>query len=77
MKFLDQKGFLKVSSPVIQGHHRPTDCKQIISKKILFELALMLIICLLDSADLYPNQLTIGNTTPMDMDDKFIQVIGS
>jgi len=37
----------------------------------------MLIICLLDSADLYPSQLTIGNTTPMDMDDKFIQVIGS
>ncbi|MFM8464335.1 MAG: hypothetical protein ACKOA0_09595 [Burkholderiaceae bacterium] len=77
MKFLDQKGFLKVSSPVIQGHHRPTDCKQIISKKILIEPGLMLIICLLDSADLYPNKLTIGNTMPTDMADKFIEVIGS
>jgi len=57
MKFLDQKGFLKVSSPVIQGHHRPTDCKQIISKKILIGDDLMLIICFHHSADLYPDKL--------------------
>jgi hypothetical protein len=77
MKFLDQKGFLKVSSTVIRCHHRPTDCKQFISKKILIESGLMLIICLLDSADLYPNKLTIGNTMPTDMADKSMQVIRS
>ncbi|MFM7658887.1 MAG: hypothetical protein ACKO5Z_09950 [Burkholderiaceae bacterium] len=77
MKFLDQKGVFEGESPVSRGHHRPTDCKQIISKKILIEPGLMLIICLLDSADLYPNKLTIGNTMPTDMADKFIEVIGS